>query len=180
MVYMYHDGVWYKMSGKKAYHTSAFVSLAGTDKLYHSGVWYPLDDPIYVDPRYSSDQYGKFPAALRVVTYECTADTEEDPDTGDTIYSNWRWELMSSETALRAPALENPSEYPQWRYYTIGEQGQSPFDFSVEVDTTTGHIIGYGNDLHNPQGNSPPPPAAGIDYYMDTVTRIYATEAPEE
>ena len=39
----------------------------------------------------------------------------------------------------------------------------------------TGHIIGVGADVHNGQIAAPPPPAAGPDYYMDTVTFVYAT-----
>ena len=176
MVYMYHNGVWRKMSGSKVYHNGAFVTLKGTDKLRHDGVWYPLDDQTLPDPTYSSDQYGKFPAMVELITYECTADETTDPDTGDPVYSNWRWEFLSRDIAERAPTLENPAEYPQWRYYTLGP-GQ---DFSVEVDPQTGHIVGSGADLHNPQSNAPPPPAAGIDYYMDTITAVFATAPPEE
>ena len=173
-VKVYHAGQWYYLYNSntglvKVYHNGAWYQLTAHDHIYHQGAWYLLGDPIY-----EHDQYGWFPAKVYLTTYECTADTAEDPETGDTIYSNWRWQFMSTDVGIHSPGLENPAEYPQWRYYTVGEQGQSPFDFSVEVNVSNGHIIGYGSDLHNPQANTPPPPAAGLDYFWDTVTYVSA------
>lgn len=171
MILVYHDGTWQYLYGKQIFHNGAWYTLKAADMFRHLGSWHLIGEP---EP-YTSDQYGSFPVKVGLKTYECTADETIDPDTGDPVYTNWRWQLISTETAERAPGLENPAEYPQWRYYTAGEQGQSPFDFSVEVDTTTGHIIGVGADVHNGQLAAPPPPAAGPDYYMDTVTFVYAT-----
>lgn len=167
MIWVYHNGVWQYLYGKKIYHAGSWHTLKAGDLFRHNGVWYPIGQPV----PYMSDQYGSFPVYVGLKTYECTADTSEDPDTGDTTYSNWRWELISTEKATRAPGLENAAEYPQWRYYTLGPTQ----DFSVEVNTLNGHIIGVGGDVYHGQITEPPPPAAGPDYYMDTVTYVYAT-----
>lgn len=171
-VYIYHAGSWYPLAGQTVRHAGSWHQLNWYDKLRHGGIWYPLGaDPGPVVPPYTSDEYGWFPRAVGLRQYECTADTTEDPVTGETTYSNWRWELINDEIAAHAPGLENPAEYPQWRYYTL----RPTQDFSVEVNTSTGYIIGYGSDLHKPQGSAPPPPAAGLDYYLDMVTYIFAT-----
>lgn len=166
MVKVYHNGTWYPLSGKKIYRGGAWITLQDRDRLRSGDAWHPLGD--IGEARFSRDAAGWFPITAKVENYLCCADEDYDPETGDTILSNYSWELMSTDCGVRSPGLDPGSEYPQWRWYTVGEEGNN-WDFSIEVNPSTGAIVGPGDGLYNGRLTLPEP---GQDWYMDSVSII--------
>ena len=166
MVKVYHNGAWYPLSGNKIYRDGTWITLKDLDLLRYGGVWYYLGDIGAED--YEQDSAGWFPAGIRLDSYLCDADVDYDPGTGDPVFSNYRWELMSTDYGVRSPGLDPGIEYPQWRWYTVGEQGNN-WDFSIEVNPSTGQIVGPGDGLYNGRMTLPEP---GYDWYMESVTVI--------
>ena len=166
MVKVHHNGSWYPLSGKKIYCGGAWITLKDWDRLRSGGCWYPLGN--IWGPEFDQDGAGWFPVTVRVENYLCCADEDYDPVTGEPIISNYRWELMSTEYGVRSPGLDPGSEYPQWRWYTVGEEGNN-WDFSIEVNPYTGAIVGSGSELHNGRLSLPEP---GAGWYMDSVSII--------
>ena len=166
MVKVHHNGVWYPLIGKKICSGGTWITLKYRDRIRHAGNWYPLGT--VEEAEFDRDPGGWFPLTVEIRTYICDADVEYDPNTGEESCSNYRWELMSTEYGVRSPGLDPGSEYPQWRYYTVGEPGDS-WDFSIQVDPATGAIVGSGDDLHNGRLTLPEP---GSGWYMDSVNII--------
>ena len=171
MVKVCHNGAWYPLIGKKIYTGGTWIALKYRDWIRHAGNWYPLGS--IEEAEFDRDPYGWFPVTVKVENYICDADVEYDPNTGDETYSNYRWQLMSTEYGVRSPGLDPGGEYPQWRYYTVGETGNS-YDFSIQVDPATGAIVGSGDDLHNGRTMLPAP---GQEWYMDSVSVISVAQA---
>lgn len=166
MVKVYHNGAWYPLIGRKVYGSGAWITLKYRDQIRYGGHWYPLANIEEAD--FDRDAGGWFPLAVEVRNYICDADVNYDPVTGDESYSNFRWELMSTEYGVRAPGLEPGPEAPQWRWYTVGEQGDN-YDFSIEVDPATGDIVGTGDGLYHGRTALPAP---GQEWYMDFVSVV--------
>ena len=166
MVKVYHNGAWYPLIGKKIYGGGTWITLKYRDRLRYGRQWYPLGN--IDEAEFDRDAGGWFPLTVEIRNYICDADVTYDSVTGDESYSNYRWELVSTENGVRAPGLDPGIEYPQWRYYTVGEPGNS-YDFSIEVDPSTGAVVGVGSDLYNGRITLPAP---GQDWYMDSVSVV--------
>lgn len=166
MVKVYHNGAWYPLMGKKVYTGGAWITLKYRDRIRSGGCWYPLGN--VAEAEFDRDSAGWFPLTVEVENYICDADVVYDPNTGDESYSNYRWERMSTEYGVRNPELDPGPECPQWRWYTVGEQGNN-WDFSIEVNPVTGVIVGTGDGLHNGRTGLPAP---GQEWYMDSVSVI--------
>ena len=166
MIKVYRNGSWYPLSGKKIYRSGNWITLKDWDRFRFNGIWYRLGDVEEVEV--DRDAGGWFPLSVEIRNYVCEADIEVDEETGDETFSNYRWELISTEYGLHNPELDSGDEYAQWRYYTVGEPG-SCYDFSIEVNPATGAIVGVGNGLYNGRLTLPAP---GRDWYMDSVSVI--------
>ena len=163
MVKVHHNGTWYPLSGKQIYRNGSWITLKDWDRIRYGTSWYYLGD--MASAEYERDGAGWFPAAIRLDNYLCEADVDYDPETGEPTFSNYRWVLMSTDYGSRNACLDPGDEYPQWRWYTLGPT----MDFSVEVDPSTGALIGPGDGLWNGRLTLPEP---GYDWYMESVSII--------